>query len=84
MSTSKTGRAAAKTPKKATTSTSKAPEEEKRERGRPRVAGGGGEMRRVNLSLDEETLAIATRVHSNTSAAVRTALAYWAKHHPEK
>lgn len=60
--------------------------EEKRPRGRPMLgapAGVGG-FKRANLSLDDASLATAARIHTNTSAAVRIALAFWAEHHPEK
>jgi hypothetical protein len=60
-------------------------QEEKRPRGRPMVgapADAGG-FRRVNLSLDDTSLAIAAHIHGNTSAAVRMALAYWAEQHPQ-
>jgi hypothetical protein len=58
--------------------------EEKRGRGRPMggaVDGAGGFVRK-NLSLDEASVATAARIHSNASAAVRIALAFWAEHHP--
>lgn len=64
--------------------TARPPKEEKRERGRPMVGGTGGAFRRTNLSLDEGSLAIAERIHENTSAAVRLALAYWDEKHPQK
>jgi hypothetical protein len=61
--------------------------EEKRPRGRPMLgapADAGG-FRRVNLSLDDTSLATAARIAPvNTSAAVRIALAYWAEHNPQK
>lgn len=59
--------------------------EEKRGRGRPMLGAvdGAGGFRRANLSLDEGSLATAARIHSNTSAAVRIALAFWAEHNPE-
>lgn len=44
-------------------------------------AGVGG-FKRANLSLDEGSLATAARIHDNTSAAVRIALAFWAEHNP--
>jgi hypothetical protein len=59
--------------------------EEKRGRGRPMLGAvdGTGGFKRANLSLDEGSLATAARIHSNTSAAVRIALAFWAEHNPE-
>jgi hypothetical protein len=60
--------------------------EEKRPRGRPMLgapADAGG-FRRVNLSLDDASLATAARIAPVTSAAVRIALAFWAEHNPEK
>jgi hypothetical protein len=58
--------------------------EEKRPRGRPMLGAlsGTGGFKRVNLSLDEGSLGVAGRIHENTSAAVRMALAFWAKHNP--
>lgn len=44
-------------------------------------AGVGG-FKRANLSLDDASLATAARIHGNTSAAVRIALAFWAEHNP--
>jgi hypothetical protein len=49
--------------------------------GAPEGAGG---FRRVNLSLDDASLATAARIDKVTSAAVRIALAYWDEHHPVK
>jgi hypothetical protein len=59
-------------------------EEEKRGRGRPMLGAlsGTGGFKRVNLSLDDGSLEVAARIHSNTSAAIRMALAYWAEHNP--
>lgn len=57
--------------------------EDKRPRGRPSIAADAGGFRRVNLSLDDTSLATAARIHPLTSAAVRIALAYWAEHNVE-
>lgn len=59
-------------------------DDEPRPRGRPMVGAlsGTGGFKRVNLSLDEGSLEVAARIHSNTSAAIRMALAYWAEHNP--
>lgn len=62
--------------------TGQASDEAPRPRGRPTEAAGSGAFRRVNTSLYDEHLAIAARIHSNTSAAVRMALEFWALHHP--
>lgn len=56
-------------------------DDEKRPRGRPAVVSEGG-YKRANLTLDEASLATAARIHENTSAAVRIALAFWAEHNP--
>lgn len=46
------------------------------------VLSGTRGFKRTNLSLDDESLKIAERIHSNRTAAVRIALAFWAEHHP--
>lgn len=58
------------------------PDTEKKPPGRPRESSLGGDIRRVNLSLDAGSLAIAARIRSNQSAAVREALRFWAEKHP--
>lgn len=55
-----------------------------RKAGRPTTAPGAGTFRRVNTSLYDEHLAIAQRIDGNISAAIRTALNYWASKHPNK
>lgn len=57
-------------------------DEPKRGRGRPRTDGQEGAVQRVNLTLDANSLAIASAIHPQVSAAVRLALAYWAEQHP--
>ena len=60
-----------------------APEPPKRKAGRPAKAAGAGAWQRVNVTLYQEHIAMAKRIDSNVSAAVRQALDYWADQHPE-
>jgi hypothetical protein len=59
-------------------------DDEKRGPGRPMLGAPAGAtgFRRVNLSLDDVSVATAARITPNTSAAVRIALAFWAEHNP--
>ena len=55
----------------------------KRPPGRPAKSAGTGAYKPVLVTLYAEHLATAKRIDSNTSAAVRLALDYWAGQHPD-